>query len=310
MARLSIKIAGVCLVALIICALHTPRSFQSDSLVTIPNGASFSEVATQLQSERIITSPGLLRVFSTVFGGTKAVQAGEYFFEKPEGTARIAWRLTRGVHGLESVRVVLPEGLTIAHMGEVLAHELPRFDADAFVRLASGKEGYLFPDTYFFAVNAKPETVIDVLSARFDEVAADLGLTATSSQTSMADVVTMASILEKEAKTFEEKQIISGILWKRLTIGMALQVDATFLYTLGKASHELTSEDLETDSPYNTYTRTGLPLTPISNPGRESLEAALSPMDSEYFFYLTGKDGNMYYAEDFEGHKRNKAEHL
>ncbi len=310
MVRLSIKIVGVFLAVLLICVLHTPIKFLPNSLVTIPSGASFFEVASLLEKEHIITSPLLLRVFSAVLGGTKTVQAGEYFFEKPEGAARVAWRLTRGVHGLESVRVVLPEGLSVAQMGDVLARELPRFDADAFVRLASGKEGYLFPDTYFFAINATPEAVIAVLSERFDVVAADLGLTATSSQRSMADVVTMASILEKEAKTFEEKQIIAGILWKRLAIGMALQVDAAFMYTLGKASHELTSEDLETDSPYNTYTRTGLPLTPISNPGRESLEAALSPTDSEYFFYLTGNDGNMYYAEDFDGHKRNKAEHL
>lgn len=310
MTRLFVRLAGVCLVVLVITALHTPRDFSPNALVTVPDGSSFSEVARLLESEHIITSPVLLRFFSTVFGGTKAVQAGEYLFEKPEGTARIAWRLTHGVHGIESVRVVLPEGLTVAQMGDTLAQELPRFDAELFTRLASGKEGYLFPDTYFFAVNATPETVMNVLSARFDEVADELGLSATSSKVSMADIVTMASILEEEAKTPEEKQIVAGILWKRLAIGMALQVDATFMYTLGKASHELTDEDLKTDSPYNTYTRAGLPPTPISNPGRESLEAALFPRESDYFFYLTGKDGNMYYAEDFEGHKRNKEKYL
>src|SRR5690606_10221682 len=104
--------------------------------------------------------------------------------------------------------------------------------------------GFLFPDTYFFLPSVTPEEVIKTLSLRFDEMAEPLANEIAQSGKSMSDIVTMASILEKEANTFEDKKIVAGILWKRLEIGMALQVDATFMYTLGKASHELTEEDL------------------------------------------------------------------
>ncbi|GMU74387.1 MAG: aminodeoxychorismate lyase [Candidatus Campbellbacteria bacterium] len=310
MRRRHLLFAALSALILFITLLHTPRDFASPTLSTVAKGASFSEIAQQLEVENVITSPLLLRVLVTLFGGTTSVQAGDYLFEKQQGTLRVAWRLTHGAFGLASVRVVLPEGLTVVQMGETVREALPHFDTEKFERLASGREGYLFPDTYFFMVNATPETVVDVLTMRFDAVLEELSGELASSSRSIPDVVTMASILEEEAKTPEDKRIVAGILWKRIDIGMALQVDATFKYTLGKASHELTADDLATDTPYNTYTRTGLPPTPISNPGLESLRAALDPTATEYFYYLTGNDGRMYYAEDFEGHKQNKAKHL
>ena len=120
----------------------------------------------------------------------------------------------------------------------------------------------------------------------------------------------MASILEEEARSFEDKQIVAGILWKRLDNDMALQVDAPFVYLLGKGSADLTLDDLKTDSPYNTYLYRGLTPTPISNPGLESLRAAVEPIASEHLFYLSDADGVMHYAEDFEQHKRNKELYL
>lgn len=310
MRRRTLFIAAFSALILLITLLQTPRDFAAPTLSTVEKGASFSEIARQLESENVITSPLLLRVFVALFGGATSVRAGDYLFEKPQSMPRVAWRLTRGLHGLESVRVVLPEGLTVAQMGETVREALPHFDTAQFQRLASGREGYLFPDTYFFMVNATPETVVDALASRFDEVLEELSGELASSSRSVPDIVTMASLLEEEAKTFEDKRIVAGILWKRIDIGMALQVDATFKYTLDKASHELTADDLATDTPYNTYTRTGLPPTPISNPGLESLRAALNPLTTEYFYYLTGNDGHMYYAEDFEGHKQNKIKYL
>jgi UPF0755 protein len=299
----------VCVCAFLILALHTPLSF-SPVLVSVPDGASFSEIAATVKADHVVTSTTLLRIFVMLQGGTRTIPAGDYLFEKPEGTARVAWRLTHGAHGLQSIRVVVPEGVTVLQMSDILSQRLPNFDTEQFLRLASGKEGYLFPDTYFFMVNATPETVIETLSQQFDTVMSSLEVEVASSTRSVPDIVTMASILEEEAKTPEDKHIVAGILWKRIDIGMALQVDATFAYTLGKTSHELTSDDLTTDSPYNTYTRVGLPPTPISNPGRESLEAALNPEKTDYFYYLTGKDGAMHYAKDFEEHKRNKELYL
>jgi len=120
----------------------------------------------------------------------------------------------------------------------------------------------------------------------------------------------MASIIEAEARTTESRRIISGILWKRISLGMPLQVDSTFVYINGKNTYELTSDDLKIDSPYNTYVYKGLPPTPIGNPGLDAILAALYPKTSKYLYFLSSKSGDMYYATTFEQHKRNKELYL
>ena len=120
----------------------------------------------------------------------------------------------------------------------------------------------------------------------------------------------MASIIEKEAHTSDDRRVISGILWERLKIGMPLQVDATFLYINGKNTYDLSVDDLAIDSPYNTYKYAGLPIGPIGNPGLDSLEAALAPMTSPYLYYLSDKSGKTYYARTFNEHKRNREKYM
>ncbi len=120
----------------------------------------------------------------------------------------------------------------------------------------------------------------------------------------------MASILEDEANTLEDKRIIAGILWKRLKLKMPLQVDSTLRYTTGKSSGELTKADLSANNPYNTYVNKGLPPTPISNPGLDSIRAAITPTNTSYLYFLSDKNGNMHYAETFEEHKQNRINYL
>ena len=120
----------------------------------------------------------------------------------------------------------------------------------------------------------------------------------------------MASLIEKEADTAEDRRIVSGILWNRIDADMPLQVDAVFGYILDRSGYAPTGSDLEIDSPYNTYENRGLPPGPIANPGLDALTAALHPAATEYFYYLTGRDGLMYYAETFEEHKRNRELYL
>lgn len=120
----------------------------------------------------------------------------------------------------------------------------------------------------------------------------------------------MASLLEEEARTTETRKMVSGILWKRLSAGMPLQVDAVFPYIIGKNTFEITLKDLEFDSPYNTYKYKGLPPGPISNPGKDSILAAIYPTKSDYWFYLSDKNGLMHYAITFDEHKINKAKYL
>ena len=127
---------------------------------------------------------------------------------------------------------------------------------------------------------------------------------------SLEEIIIMASLLEEEARQLETKQMIAGILWKRIKMGMPLQVDSSFQYVNGKNTFTLSLDDLKIDSPYNTYLYKGLPPTPISNPGLDSILAALTPTVSNYLYFLTGKDGNMRYAVTHDQHVANKEKYL
>jgi len=217
----------------------------------------------------------------------------------------VADRIAKGERGIESIRVTVTEGMTAREMGEVFARSLPDFDAAVFTTLATPYEGYLFPDTYFIDPGTSPEQVVQLLRDTFVERTKNI-----SSEPDFDQVVIMASIIEKEANNAEDRRIVSGILWDRIELDMPLQVDAVFGYILGRSGYAPTGDDLEIDSPYNTYLNRGLPPGPIANPGLDAIEAARKPSSSPYLYYLTGTDGRMYYAETFEGHKQNRELYL
>ena len=200
--------------------------------------------------------------------------------------------------------------MTSWEMGDALAAVLPDFSADAFTQLAKPHEGYLFPDTYFFDPGTTPEEAVARLRATFDTKTEALRNELATRALELDRIVIMASLIEKEADTEEGRRVVSGILWNRIEAGMPLQVDAVFGYILERSGYAPTGDDLEIDSPYNTYLNRGLPPGPIANPGLASLDAALNPATTDYFYYLTGRDGEMYYAEGFEGHKRNRELYL
>jgi UPF0755 protein len=138
------------------------------------------------------------------------------------------------------------------------------------------------------------------------DIAVDLAI----SGKSLNDIVIMASIIEKEGTNLNDKKKISGVLWNRIDIGMALQVDAPFVYFLGKNTYQLTLEDLQIDSPFNTYINKGLPPTPIANPGIESLKAAINPERSDYLFYLADSEGTTHFSETYAEHLKKKKLYL
>jgi len=208
------------------------------------------------------------------------------------------------------VTVTIPEGLSIKQIGEILENA-KLFPKDAFVKIAQKEEGYLFPDTYRFYKNAKPEDAVVKMKENFNKkVTADILEEIKKSKRTLREVVIMASILEEEVKSTEDRKIVAGILWKRLDRGMGLNVDAALTYILGRASHDLTIDDLKFDSPYNTYRYRGLPPTPISNPGLDAILAAASSTPSKYFYYLTDKEGAVHYAKTLEEHALNKFKYL
>lgn len=173
-------------------------------------------------------------------------------------------------------------------------------------------EGYLFPETYRVYADAKPDEVLKKIFGVFrDRVPAAWSEELNRQNRSFFDVLTMASVLEDEAKTVEDKKIVADILWRRLKRGMRLQVDSSVHYVSARTGDVFTTkQEREADSPWNTYKYEGLPLGPIGNPSFASIESALYPTSNSYWYFLTGRDGKMQYAKTYEEHLRNVNKYL
>lgn len=288
-----------------------PAGFPIGTLVHIEKGATLDEVAYTLRGRGVIRSPFVFRVIVTYFSPSHAPMYGDYFFETPESIWSTAQRVASGAFGLNPVRITFPEGATSYQMANVLAKKLPSFPKEQFLAIAGPEEGYLFPDTYQFLPNVLPEEIVREMQRTFDrKVITGLTEDIAKSDRTLSDIIIMASIIEKEAITYEDKRMVAGILWKRIDIDMPLQVDAPFQYEIGKSTFQLTRADLMKDSDYNTYTRKGLPIGPITNPGIESIEATLNPKKNEYLFYLSDRRSQMHYSRTYQEHLQYKAMYL
>ncbi len=290
--------------------LHLPPTkFPLGQIITIDSGESLQSITNTLYNLHVIKSPLIFRTAVILLGGEKTVMAGDYLLDNHEGSIDLAYRLANGKYHIDTVKITIPEGWNIFQIGDYLEKNLINFDKKLFIRLAKDKEGYLFPDTYFVSPGIKPEDLITRMNKTFESKILAVSGIATSTH-GLKDIITVASILEGEARTMESRQIIAGILWKRLSLGMPLQVDSTFSYINGKNTYELTLDDLKIDSPYNTYVYKGLPPGPIGNPGIDAIVSAVTPMATKYLYFLSSKDGDMYYAKSFEEHIKNKELYL
>jgi UPF0755 protein len=172
-----------------------------------------------------------------------------------------------------------------------------------------GLEGYLFPDTYEITLGNNCDDILNAMLENFDQkLTPALRTEITNQKKSIFEEITMASLLEKEVKTLDDKKIVSGILWKRISIGMPLQLDSTVNYATGKSDASVLIKDTKIDSPYNTYKYPGLPKGPISNPGMDSIMAAIYPKATNYWYYLS--DGKTIFSETLEQHDIAKAKYL
>lgn len=284
-----------------------PDLFPKEELVSIPSGLSVDELSRELAAQHVIQSPFALRTTIIVLGRATSVRAGDYLFKEPKSVFAIAHAITTGQFGLEPVKIRVPEGATTREIGEILAKSLKRIDAERFHEKAKPYEGYLFPDTYFFLPNATEESVILAMRQNFDDKISTIMGDIVAFGRPLADIVTMASILEKEAHIFRDRRMIAGVLWRRLDKDILLQVDAAFLYSIGRSTYTLTRANLRDESdPYNTYVHKGLPPTPIGNPGIASLTAAVTPIDQGFLFYLADRNGVTYYSKTYEEHLQKK----
>lgn len=290
-------------------ACAAPADFPSGDLIVVSRGASAGEVAQQLADARVIKQPLLLRILLRIDGTGGAVQAGVYRFESPQNLFSVTRRLVTGDYRLPPVRLTFIEGAAVRDMAAQIA-EAFSVSGDTFSAKAKPYEGYLFPDTYLFPVSATADSILATLRKNFDIKTAPLAPDVAASGRPLSDIVIMASLIEKEARTTLNRRIVAGILWKRLARGMPLQVDAVFGYIYNRDTYSPSLADLKVDSPYNTYLHKGLPPTPINNPGLDALEAVLHPVQTEYVYYLTGNDDLMHYATTYAEHQANQRKYL
>lgn len=287
-----------------------PSNFPAGSVITIDRGSSLADIASNLEASQVVKSKTTFINSVILLGGERGLSAGDYFLEKPQNVIGIALRLRDGKHGLTPIRVTIPEGSSTFDIARIMKARVSTFNVTRFLALATDLEGYLFPDTYFLLPNARPHEVTEIMQQTYIERTKELKDEMAEFGKPERDVIIMASLLEGEARTYETRRMVAGVLWKRLALGMPLQVDATFRYINGKTSADLTLEDLRIDSPYNTYRYAGLPIGPISNPGLNSIRAAINPIESDYLYFLTDHDGVMHYSKTLDEHEAKRRMYL
>lgn len=274
--------------------------------ITVSEGMNHTDIAELLEEKGVVRSALYLNFILSEMFSDDFVQAGTYRFDTPLTTREVAEIITKGTHTTPLLKITFPEGFSVKDMKEYLPVSFSNADTTNITSL----EGYLFPDTYFISSDLSFDALTALMRTTFNEKMESIASKLGKSSLTKEEVITLASIVEREAKDSTSKKMVAGILQNRLSVDMPLQVDAAFMYLLHKKSSELTQDDLKIDSPYNTYTHNGLPPTPIANPGMESILAVLEPSPSKYLYYLTAEDGTFYYAETFEEHKANKEKYL
>jgi UPF0755 protein len=287
-----------------------PADFPVNSIVSIARGSSAPVIAEQLANAHIIAHPALLRLILRVSLVSANVHAGAYRFETPQNVFVVAYRIAAGDYGFPPVRLTFVEGVTARDIATQVAEALPGISEADFLKEAQSYEGYLFPDTYLFMPSSDATSIIRTMRTNFDTKIAKIANELQASGRPLSDTVILASLVEKEARTTENRRIVTGILLNRLRLGMPLQVDAVFGYIFNRDTYSPSFADLKVDSPYNTYTHTGLPPGPINNPGLDALDAVIHPTKTDYLYYLTGKDNLMHYATTYAGHQANRKKYL
>lgn len=272
-----------------------------------------------MKEENLIKNSFAFRLLVAQMGIGKSIQAGDFKLSSSMSSKEVAEELT---HGAIDIWVTFPEGLRKEEQADVLEEKLRfgsnesyNFNKREFIRLA--EEGFMFPDTYLIPKDATAQIAASQLRATFKSKVEDSIIAGSDTEFTVDEVVTIASLIEREAKTSQEKPTIAGIINNRLNLGMPLQIDATVQYAKGYDSIEntwwpqITRDDYQSvKSQFNTYLNSGLPPAPISNPGIDSIRAVLEPEDTNYLYYLHDSEGKIHYAETIDEHNQNIQDHL
>ena len=300
-------------------AFHAPfRLGDREVSITIEPGAHAGEIAARLEQHGIIRSSGIFKLLLYLTGNTGRIKAGEYVFSGSPTPLDVMGKLIRG--DIRYHKITFPEGLTLRETADEI-RQAGFLSYEEFLRTASESdliatldpeaedlEGYLFPDTYYLTAGATAKELVEMMTGRFKEVftaawrdrAEALGLTT-------REIVTLASLIEKETGLESERSRVSSVFHNRLKKNMLLQCDPTVIYAMkaaGTYRGRILRKDLEMDSPYNTYKFPWLPPGPIANPGREAIAAALYPERTSYYYFVSRNDGSHYFSATIAEHNR------
>lgn len=299
--------------------MHQPfQAFEGEQFVQIPTGSGSRAIGRRLADAGVVPDSWTFRAAVRWSGRGQALQAGEYRFADAASPLEIVERLARG--DVYTIAITFPEGLTIDEMAEVFEsrglgtaqsfRDAAR-DVSAIAALdpaARDLEGYLFPETYPVARRVDAAALVGVMVERFKSVYAEVTSGAPRTELTTRQVVTLASLVEKETARADERPVVAAVYRNRLAIGMGMQADPTVIYALrkrGKYDGNIRRVDLGIDSPYNTYRYRGLPPGPIAAPGRAALAAALAPAAAKYLYFVSRNDGSHVFAETLREHNAN-----
>jgi UPF0755 protein len=300
-------------------------------IFTIEKGQAVKEISQNLKKDGLIKDSYSFMLYTFISGKYSKIQAGEYLLSSQMSTSKIVSIFTNGETAKEKLTII--EGWDLRDIAKYFKEKNISTEEELYA--TTGKptgedesiklnysflsdkpdnlsiEGYLFPDTYYIDKTDNLESIINKILTNFDsKITPDLKNEIKRQKKTIFEIITMASLIEKEVKTLEDKKTVSGILWKRMDSDMRLQVDATLLYAQGKEGLKIYTKDTQITSPYNTYRHDGLPLGPISNPGMDSIIAAIYPTKTAYYYYLSAPDGKTIFSKTLEEHNYNKNKYL
>ena len=298
------------------------RGYEGNEVfVDLPAGTGVSEMARRLADAGVVSDPLTFRIAARLSGADRHLQAGEYRFAEPMTAFQVVSRIASG--DVFTHPITFPEGLTIKEMsgvfeksglGTAAAFEKAATDvtlAAGFDPGAKSLEGYLFPSTYALGRQAGAAGAVRAMVEAFDHAFdPELRTEAAARGMTLREIVTLASLIEKETAQAAERPLVSAVYHNRLAQRIPLQCDPTVVYALmraGKWTGNIRKQDLQIKSPFNTYVYPGLPPTPIASPGRASLEAAVRPADVPYLYFVSRNDGTHVFAATLEEHNRNVA---
>ena len=303
-------------------------------IFTIEKGQSAREIAGGLEQAGLISNDLFFNYYLWSDRSANLLQAGEYDLSGSMTIPQIVRKFKTGeVREDLGAKITIPEGYTTsqieatligaglkiseselveaAGISAPLAYEIFKLNFLLDLPSRATLDGFLFPDTYFFDEDAQLNEIVGRMLANFNEkVSESLRVKIKARGKNLYETVIMASLIEREVRTSEDMRLVSGVLWRRMEIGMPLQVDATLIYITGKKAGQISNDDKLIDSAYNTYKYRGLPPTPIANPGLRAIQAAADPVESDYLYYLSAPTGETIFSETLDEHNENRVKYL